>query len=264
MNMNKKHETLEKDEYLKKLSKHIKRVNVIKSVKEALLAAWGILLILEHILLFLWLRVNGLQYVWFPVALIAMWWIISITVTRFKKKREQREKKNYKAKYIRQERLTDERFGTITFEWDTNEDTFEAYPCDLPQFGNDKPNSITAQIFDDTAPDTTLAIIKDALYALYAREEEIIEECVNYVKDTYDDEDIRDESGDLMTLEYIRDKFFVGGFFIYIYGDERGVTAGVQGEMFNDFMDHISEHGVTWEFKLDPNKITASQDETIH
>lgn len=151
---------------------------------------------------------------------------------------------------IKQMQLTDDHFGTITLKWDTNENEFYACDCNLPQFGNGKPYSIIADVFDGVDPDTALTTIKDALYALYEREDKIIGECVSCVKETYDSEDMRDDNGNLITLEYIRENFFVGGFFIYIYGDERGVTAGVQGEMTNDFTDHISEHGVTWEFKL--------------
>lgn len=221
------------------------------NIKEAFLTAWIMLMFLEYFFLFLWLKFNGRQYVWFPVGLIVLWWVITITINHFNDKREKRRQEEYRAKYISQITLTDERFGSLVFDYDSLEDRLEAYPCDLPPFGHHKPDSLTVQMDGDDFTDLTLTLVTDALHEIYAREEEIINACCQSVKETYDDEDIRDEYGALITMEYIREHFGVTGFDISINRDWRGVTVEVHGGMSCYFHDHIDEHGVTVELCKD-------------
>lgn len=220
------------------------------NIKEALLLVWNILRPLQYFLLFLLLKCNGRSYVWLPIALIVLWWGITLIITRMGDKRETRRQEEYRAKYISQITLTDERFGRLVFDYDSLEGRLEAYPCDLPPFGHHKPDSLTVQMDGDDFTDVTLTLITDALHEIYAREEEIINACCESVKETYDDEDIRDEHGALITMEFIREDFGVTGFDISIDRHGREVTAEIYGGMNTGFHDHIEEHGVTHEIEL--------------
>lgn len=224
--------------------------NIKSGIKEALLLVWISLLPLEHFFLFLWLKFNGFSYIWFPVALIVVWWVITITISHFTDKRETRRQEEYREKYITQITLTDERFGSLVFDYDSLEDRLEASPCDLPPFGHHRPDSLTVQMDGDNFTDLTLTLVTDALHEIYAREEEIINACCESVKETYDDEEIRDGQGALITMAFIREDFGVTGFDISIDRHGRGVTAEIHGGMNSSFHDHIDEHGVTHEIEL--------------
>lgn len=223
------------------------------TVKEALWFVWIILLPLEGFFLVLWLKFNGLSCLWFPIALIVLWWGITIAVNHFTDKRKKLRQAAYRAQYITQMTLADERFGRIVFDYDSLEKQLTAYPCDLPPFGHHKPYSLTVSLADDIAPAQALAIVKESLHAVYAREGEILAAGCDYVKDTYDDEDLRDQNGNPISAECIREALCIDGFDILINRHCRGTIVEIRGSMDNDCNDHISEHGITIELSQDPD-----------
>ncbi|MBQ1411763.1 MAG: hypothetical protein IIY93_01095 [Clostridia bacterium] len=183
------------------------------------------------------------KYWWFFFILIILWFLITAAYVWISNQIEAYQRDRYRQKYFKTVTWEDPRLGKFVFDYDTKEHTLEATSSDLPLFFGKKPDSLTADMDDDLTVEQAFPMIREALYAVYDHEQEILTTCCEYVKAVYDSEDIRDEAKELISIETIRDTFSVTGFFVSINAGSVGVE--VHGAMNNDFQEHIAEHGVS-------------------
>lgn len=231
---------------------HQKKNRVIEKIKEALLAAAFLLFFLEWVFLILWLKVNGLEMIWFPVSLLVVWIAVYRLLRYVSQKRQKKAEAEYRRAYISEKTLTDDRLGTIVFEWDSLNEEMKSVSCALPPFGNARPDTVYVIIQDDTSPEEALELIREALHAAYDRMPEILDKCREYVKETYDDEDIRDAQGEPITREEIERALSLTVFTVSIHRNAcPGVAVTVEGDMLHDYGEHIAEHGVSVELMRD-------------
>lgn len=215
------------------------------NVKECLLGLWFILLVLEHVFFVLWLRINGFSYLWFPAGLIALWWGITVAASRLSDLRKTRRQETYRAAHVTRHTVTDERLGTLTFDYDDVKKELTAFPCALPPFGNACPDTVNVDGIGDASPEDALALTVEALHAAYDRQEAILAALCNDVQDTYENEGITNADSTPITPEFIRGDLRVYWFDISLDVPASGVLITVNGGMDTDRGDHITEHGVT-------------------
>lgn len=189
------------------------------------------------------------EYRWIILIMIVMWFLITFAYVWISDQIEAYQRDRYRKKYVRQVTWEDERFGKFVFDYDTKRLALESVSCDLPSYGGKKPYSLSVDMKDGSVPERVFPKISEALTAAYDREEEIVTACCEYVKEVYDSEDIRNEAGELISIETIRDTLAVTGF--RICPDAHGVSVEILGDMNNDFQDHIAEHGVSMELRRD-------------
>lgn len=182
------------------------------------------------------------KYWWFFLIMIILWFFITAAYVWISDRIEAFQRARYRKKYVKPLAWEDTRFGKLVFDYDTKGHTLESVSCDLPSYGGKKPYSLSVDMEDDSIPEQAFPKVSDALAAAYDHEEEIISAFCAYIKEVYDSEDIRDEAGELISIETIRDTLAVTGF--RICPDAHGVSVEILGDMNNDFQDHIAEHGV--------------------
>lgn len=206
------------------------------------LILWFLLLLALHILLVLWLAVNGGDMLWFPVALIALWWGLSLLVNRLSDRRQARRKKEYRARNVVQMATEHPRFGRITFDYDVPEQSLEAVDSTLPVFCGENPDALCVELYGNASPQDAVSHALDALCAAYDRQEEILSALCGEVRETYTAEGLDEAYTD---PEWIRGNLGVSGFAISLGHPECGTSVTVLGGMRTDLGEHIAEHGVS-------------------
>lgn len=186
-----------------------------------------------------------------PFVLSIIWILLGFGVFKLFIAYVDHQDKNYRAAHVTQHTFTDERFGTLTLDYDSLERRFESWNCPLPRWGNgcgkDCPSLLSVQIMDDSKPEEALVIGMQALGAAYDREEAILAALCSYVTETYAAEDIPD-----MTPALVRKDLDIIGFEISVNHPSFGTVVTVQACMLTDRGEHIAEHGASIDLRRAP------------
>ena len=177
-------------------------------------------------------------------ALVVAWWIITIAVvfiiTKIGTKKSQKTAKAYREKYITNVTITDETYGEIIFEFNSERNQHISQNINLPEFAGNQISEITIDEYDETKKDLYFR----GLDYVYENADNIAISCVEIIKECYDDEDIRDENNELFCIETIRNQLCLE-YITFSINDKGECEIEIFGCMDNDVIDHISEHGVT-------------------
>lgn len=215
----------------------------IDKLKAVLVWIWFIILCLTHLLWLLMKLSDGPAF--FVFIIILVWWIpfvlsltIDIAIDNKRKKRKEEERLKYRAEYIKPLLMKSEMFGELNFDHDTKTSELELTEINLPPIGDSEIDEV--MVYGYSGKDN---VVIKALEMIYSRINEILDFIVEYVKETYDDEDITDENGEPITKEFIRDSVGIDYIEICIENDSADIT--LMGGVSADFHEHIAEHGIT-------------------
>lgn len=215
----------------------------IDKLKAVLVWIWFIILCLLHLLWLLMKLSDGPAF--FVFIIILVWWIpfvlsltIDIAIDNKRKKRKEEERLKYRAEYIKPLLMKSEMFGELKFDHDTKASELELTEINLPPIGDSEIDEV--MVYGYSGKDN---VVIKALEMIYSRINEILDFIVEYVKETYDDEDITDENGEPITKEFIRDSVGIDYIEICIENDSADIT--LMGGVSADFHEHIAEHGIT-------------------
>lgn len=153
----------------------------------------------------------------FVIALVVVSGMMSLSIAagvreHLKKKRKKQEKQYYKATHIKTVTLTDlMMFGTIEAEYDDQTGILTADQAALPKFGNQAPNRIEVEGFQDGDQETILRLLGRA----YDKKEEILTKMAEQVLKEMQ----FDTPDSLSELAEIRDQIAVTDF-QFTSGDE--------------------------------------------
>ncbi len=177
-------------------------------------------------------------------ALAVAWWIITIAVvfiiTKIDTKKSQKTAKAYREKFITNVTITDETYGEIVFEFDSQRKQHISQNINLAEFAGNQISEITIDEYDETKKDSYFR----GLDYVYENADNIAIGCVEIIKECYDDEDVRDENNELFSIETIKKQLCLDD--IKMVLNEKGeCEIEILGYMDNDIIDHINEHGVT-------------------
>lgn len=215
----------------------------INKIKDILSWIWFIIWGLLH--LFWALTMMGGGPAFFVFIIILVWWIplilsliIDGAIDKRRTKREEEERLKYRAQYVKPLLMRSEMFGELKFDHDTKTSELELTEIDLPPIGDSEIDEV--MVYGYSGKDN---VVIKALEMIYSRINEILDFIVEYVKETYDDEDITDENGESITKEFIRDSVGIDYIEICIENDSADIT--LMGGVSADFHEHIAEHGIT-------------------
>lgn len=222
---------------------------ILKVIKGIFIVLWLIVLFFFHISIPAQREFGTEQGVWVSKIAIVIWWIITLIAiaVRIKTDDKKADKKRqlYREQYISTVTIDDPKFGHIEFEHDSNREclyTLYAQHFTFPKIGNNCPDYLNIHGYNDDTKDRVSQVFR-ILEKIYADENTILEGCCKTVKECYEDEDIKDENGDPISMEFIKAKFSIGGFDVTIKEDD--IEIEITGSMDAHFDDHIEEHGVT-------------------
>ncbi|MDE5946063.1 MAG: hypothetical protein K2G63_01960 [Oscillospiraceae bacterium] len=189
------------------------------------------------------------------IIFIILYLVVSFFVADFLCKLDDKKiakrKREYREKYISDIELEDEKYGKMIFEKDSNTETMELKDVNLPSFGNHIIKNFVINDCDCCNENMKNLIFRN-LDEVYNNSEKILEDLHNEIKDIYDDEDIRDSDGNLMSMDYIKEKLILD--YINVYLSEDSCIIELLGSMDNDIDDHIAEHGITASIDIQNNK----------
>lgn len=215
----------------------------INKIKDILSWIWFIIWGFLH--LFWALTMMGGGPAFFVFIIILVWWIplilsliIDEAIDKRRKKREEEERLKYRAQYVKPLLMRSEMFGELKFDHDTKTFELELTEIDLPPIGDREIEEV--MVYEYSGKDN---VVIKAFEMIYNRINEILDFIVEYVKETYDDEDITDENGEPITKELIRDSVGIDYIEICIENDLADIT--LMGGVSADFHEHIAEHGIT-------------------
>ena len=215
----------------------------INKIKDILSWIWFIIWGLLH--LFWALTMMGGGPAFFVFIIILVWWIpfvllltIDIAIDNKRKKCKEEERLKYRAQYVKSLLMKSEMFGELKFDHDTKASELELTDIRLPPIGDSEIDEV--MVYGYSGKDN---VVIKALEMIYSRINEILDFIVEYVKETYDDEDITDENGEPITKEFIRDSVGIDYIEICIENDLADIT--LMGGVSADFHEHIAEHGIT-------------------
>lgn len=189
--------------------------------------------------------------------LILLWWVLTIAVliVRYEISEHKREKERaqYREKYVSDLVIEDEKYGRMVFELDSYINQISAVGTILPKF--EIENIDIDEIIIDEYDEKKKEVIFRGMDHIYEHAEEIVDACCKMVKECYDDEDIKDADGNLICIESIKKMLYLS--YMKIECNREDICMIVlQGGMKNDIADHIAEHGVTvcidcstWEYE---------------
>lgn len=187
----------------------------------------------------------------FVIIYIAVSFFVVDFLCKLDDKKIARRKKEYREKYISDVELEDEKYGKMIFEKDSNNETMELKDVNLPVFGNHIIEDFIINDCDYYNENMKNLIFRN-LDEIYNNSEKILNGLYDEIKDIYDDEDIRDSDGHLMSIDYIKEKLILD--YINIYLSEDNCIIELLGSMNNDIDDHIAEHGITASIDIQNNK----------
>lgn len=202
---------------------------------------------------------NDYEDIYTPIILIVLWLIITISVKKIRakaKKKQVIEKKDeYHKKYITDIVIKDSKFGEMSFEHDSHEGNLVAVLVDLPKFGKHMITELAIGDYDEKNNDLYFRSLDN----VYSHVDEIINGCCDMVKECYDDEDIRDSDGNLISMEYIEETLSLE--YVYISLNDKGeCVVEIHGGMENNISDHINEHGVSAIINCNKNEYEYTSD----
>ncbi len=146
----------------------------------------------------------------FAAALLVAGGIMCLSIAagvreHLKKKRKKQEKQYYKATHVKTVTLTDlMMFGTIEAEYDDQTGILTAEQAALPKFGNQAPNRIVVEGYQDGDQETILRLLGRA----YDKKDEILDKMAEEVRK----EMMFDEPDNLPELAEIREQIAVTDF----------------------------------------------------
>lgn len=230
---------------------------MLKKIKNILkvifLCVWGSVWLAIHFYLFF--AENSQGYI--MGLLILLWWVLTIAVLivryEISEHKREKEREQYREKYVSDLVIEDEKHGRMVFELDSYIDQISAAGTILPKFEieNIDIDEIIINEYDEKKKD----VIFREVDHIYEHAEEIVDACCKMVKERYDDEDIRDADGNLIRIESIKKMLSLSYMKIKCNREDTCMIV-LQGGMKNDIADHIAEHGVTvcidcstWEYE---------------
>lgn len=187
----------------------------------------------------------------FIILYLAVSFFVADFLCKLDDKKIAKRKKEYREKYISDVELEDKKYGKMIFEKDSNTEKMELKDVNLPSFSNHIIKDFiinNCYCFNENMKN----LIFRNLDEVYNNSEKILDSLYNEIKDIYDDEDIRDSNGNLMSIDYIKEKLILD--YISVHLNENNCIIELLGGMDNDIDDHIAEHGITASIDIQNNK----------
>ncbi len=230
----------------------------LKDIYWILAAIWYIAGAVLNISVFLRAILRGK---WKLLIVLAIWWAITLVVRAIRhsiekriKAAEEKKLQEYKEKYVTKIEVSDERFGKIVFEYDSNKDMTEAQDTELEKPLGRHNLTLNAEL----SGKETDAAVKTLGY-IYDNKDKILKEIYKYTVEACKNYDERDKDGNMYTLSYVRQNMYVS--YIYLYGDENEsfvhLAGGISGD---DGESLLGCHSVTADIKLNLNESEYNAD----
>lgn len=199
---------------------------------------------------------------WEALILLALWWIITLSVhfirqaiEKGQKKRAHKKAMEYRKEFITEIPVESEHFGKIIFEYDANQNIVgaEEYEIEKP-FGRHKL-TLNADI---SGKDPTPAV--KALEYVYAHSDELLKEAYEYTVEACENYDECDKNGELYDMTYVSEKLDI--FYIFVDDYKESVFVKIVGTICGDNgEDLLGCHAVT-EFIAFRNSETFTVEKT--
>lgn len=192
----------------------------------------------------IWKSTLGFSPVWISLGLLVLWIILTVVGYKIVNAVDKHKEKSYRAKYITQHTVNDERFGSLTFDYDTKEQELDLQSCELPMFGKNIPNGFRLLGVTPDTVNTALAAGMEALRAAYDSQEAILASLADCVSKTYQAEGFQFTDDTPATAEQALDHIRVTGFDLMPGQQGCDVILIVNGEVETIFEDDLSENGL--------------------
>jgi len=174
---------------------------------------------------------------WEALVLLALWWIITLSVYYIRNAIEKRNKRKsaekaaeYRKEFITEIPVESELFGRIVFDYDSNTNSVAADEFEIEKpFGRHKL-TLNADI-SGSAPGSAVK----ALEYVYAHSEELLKEVYEYTVTACENYDERNKNGEPYELAYVSEKLdlfyiFVEDYNGSVYAKIIGTICGEDGE----------------------------------
>lgn len=191
-----------------------------------------------------------------PFAILGIFFlpfIVYVIISGFVDKKKQKEKEErllqYRQQYVRPLDMMTEQFGTLRFDYDTVEDKLAFVSGNLPFIGEGKIDKIEVQNYKGND-----AMVISAISCVMNRANEIVDGCTEAVKESYEEDGIRDSQGQPITEEFIRGDLRMSDMVISLQDGfaDIEITGGVNTEFPSSFID---EHYIAVEIQGKTEKL---------
>lgn len=142
--------------------------------------------------------------------------------------------KNYRAAHVTRHTVTDERFGTLTFDFDDVERSLTS-ACAFPPFGNASPETVSIGSIGSRTMEEGLALLLEAVNAAYDHQEEILTELHHFIKTSFETKKVD------LPLAFIRSDFLVTSLTVCTDRPESDLTVVIEGHTNDNQQYKVTE-----------------------
>lgn len=216
-------------------------------IKTILMWIWFIILILIHLFLVVWIKVNAKEGIIFPIAMVIIWWSILIFVLVIKDKKDIKKKEKYKKDFVSEETIEDIKFGKVVFEKDSNTNKLYCKHLNF-LFGKYNPE-IEIYEYDERYKELYFRNLEK----LYDNQEKILKDYYDAIKGFCDNWNEQDSNGNPISGEYIKENFDISC--ICIYKDKEEIIITLWGGFYDYDYNILGCHGVTAEIHCNSKEV---------
>lgn len=194
---------------------------------------------------------NGSLPFW--IICIGIWWVLFTAVMiiggKIENKNQYKKEREYREKSISDVIITDDFFGAMVFEYDSELKTLDSKNVHLPLFGADSPETLEIYEYSEDLRDTIFGNLRE----LYNHADEILERVYPEFLETCREYEEIDERGKPYTLESLR-KSVCADMIIIMNGGtyfELSFTTGYTDFGGHGFVACVNFADKTLDFKLE-------------